>query len=290
MQRENGRKTMEIRTDLALEAKESCPGDGGEIEGVELREWENREISLKFTEVVIKDQDGSEAMGKPIGTYLTLEAPKLAEKDDGFHREVSEELAAQIRKLLKKHHVWRDEADERNAPAVLVIGLGNRDATPDALGPLVIGNLEVTRHLSMEYGKEFCARNGYPVLSGLVPGVMAQTGMETAEIIRGVIKETKPDALIVVDALAARSARRLGTTIQLSDTGIHPGSGVGNHRNGLTEELLHIPVLAVGVPTVIRETLEPDLGPMYVTPHDIDERVKTLSYTISESIHEALFR
>ena len=290
MQRENGRKTMEIRTDLALEAKESCPGDGGEIEGVELREWENREISLKFTEVVIKDQDGSEAMGKPIGTYLTLEAPKLAEKDDGFHREVSEELAAQIRKLLKKHHVWRDETEERNAPAVLVIGLGNRDATPDALGPLVIGNLEVTRHLSMEYGKEFCARNGYPVLSGLVPGVMAQTGMETAEIIRGVVKETRPDALIVVDALAARSARRLGTTIQLSDTGIHPGSGVGNHRNGLTEELLHIPVLAVGVPTVIRETLEPDLGPMYVTPHDIDERVKTLSYTISESIHEALFR
>ena len=171
-----------------------------------------------------------------------------------------------------------------------MIGLGNKEATPDALGPMVLGNLEVTRHLSMEYGREFCARNGYPILSGLVPGVMAQTGMETAEIIHGVVKETGPDALIVVDALAARSARRLGTTIQLSDTGIHPGSGVGNHRNGLTEELLHIPVLAIGVPTVIREILEPELGPMYVTPHDIDERVKVLSYTISEAIHEALFR
>ena len=289
MQKDDIKKRSEVRTDLALEVKESYPGDGGEIEGVELREWENSKISVRITEVEIKDQKGVEAMKKPMGTYLTLEAPKLAEKDDGFHREVSVELAVQIRKLLKKHHVWKEE-EEKWAPSVLIIGLGNKDATPDALGPLVLGNLEVTRHLSMEYGKEFCEKNGYPILSGLVPGVMAQTGMETSEIVRGVVKETNPDALIVVDALAARSAKRLGTTIQLSDTGIHPGSGVGNHRNGLTEELLKIPVLAIGVPTVIKEILEPDLGPMYVTPHDIDERVKILSFTISEAIHEALFR
>lgn len=342
-------KQLDVRTDLALEARESFPGDGGEIAGVEVKEWNAAEERVKVTEVVILNQKGAEAMGKPVGTYLTLEALELAEKDEDFHQEVVEELAVQIRKLMAKHHVWKNsefaetgeschESDrgeiskkrigrdgyEYRAPSVLVVGLGNMAATPDSLGPRVLENLQVTRHLSLEYGKEFCERNGYPVLSGLAPGVMAQTGMETAEIVSGVVKETRPDMLIVVDALAARSAKRLGVTIQLSDTGIHPGSGVGNHRNQLTEESLHVPVLAVGVPTVIgaaavvhdtvdalvkaledgngsmetdenvlyewvREILAPEFGPMYVTPHDIDERVKTLSYTISEAIHEALF-
>ena len=289
-----------IRTDLALEARESFPGDGGEIRGVELQEWKSSNEKIAFTEVIIKDQDGAETMGKPIGTYLTLEAAELAEKDDDFHRDVVGELAKQIQKLLQKRGVMKSTGVSFCAASVLVIGLGNIDATPDSLGPRVLENLQVTRYLSLEYGKEFCERNGYPILSGLTPGVMAQTGMETAEIVRGVVRETKPDALIVVDALAARNAKRLGTTIQLSDTGIHPGSGVGNHRNGLTEEVLHIPVFAIGVPTVISiETMVHDavggaaelqIGPMFVTPHDIDERVKTLSYTISEAIHEALFR
>lgn len=315
-------KRLEMRTDLALEARESFPGDGGEIAGVEVTEWQAAKERVKVTEVVVLNQKGAAAMGKPVGTYVTLEAPELAEKDDDFHQEVVEELAGLIRKLMVKHHVWIDS--EYRAPSVLVVGLGNMAATPDSLGPRVLENLQVTRHLSLEYGREFCERNGYPVLSGLTPGVMAQTGMETAEIVNGVVKETRPDMLIVVDALAARSAKRLGVTIQLSDTGIHPGSGVGNHRNQLTEEVLHIPVLALGVPTVIgaaavvhntvealvnaldtgtagdpmepeklyewvRGILEPEFGPMYVTPHDIDERVKTLSYTISEAIHEALF-
>ena len=118
---------------------------------------------------------------------------------------------------------------------------------------------------------------------------MAQTGMETAEIIKGVIKETCPGVVIVVDALAARSVQRLGVTIQLADTGIHPGSGVGNHRNSLTEDVLGIPVLALGVPTVV-EISEAAFGPMYVAPPDIDGRVDMLSYTISEAIHEALFQ
>ncbi len=315
---------LEVRTDLALEARESFPGDGGEIKGVEVREWNAPETGIKITEVIVRDSQGARAMGKPVGTYLTLEAPGLPEKDESFHREVADELAKQIRKLMEHHHL-------RQTPSVLVVGLGNMEATPDSLGPRVLENLQVTRHLSLEYGKEFCERNGYPILSGLTPGVMAQTGMETAEIVKGVVQETRPDVILVVDALAARSAKRLGTTIQLSDTGIHPGSGVGNHRNSLTEETLHIPVLALGVPTVIgvasvvqdtvgalvealkqgretggfgaymetmapeeqfeliREVLEPQLGPMYVTPHDIDEWVKMLSYTISEAIHEALF-
>ena len=168
-----------------------------------------------------------------------------------------------------------------------------------------------------------------PVISGIVPGVMAQTGMESAEILKGIIHETKPDLIIAIDALAARSVKRLGTTIQLTDTGIHPGSGVGNHRHSLTEESLGVPVMAIGVPTVvgaaaivhdtvsamigalsksmetkgmgdfvgsmssdeqydlIRELLEPEFGPLYVTPPDFDETVKQLSYTISEGIHLA---
>lgn len=337
----------EIRTDLALEARESFPGDGGEIHGVEVREWSASGADITITEVVVMNKQGEDAMGKPIGTYLTLETPGLAEKDEDFHQEVVRELAKQIRKLMELHHLKSGSCETESAelsntrrkmkqeqcvPSVLVVGLGNMAAAPDSLGPRVLENLQVTRHLSLEYGKAFCERNGYPVLSGLAPGVMAQTGMETAEIVSGVVNETKPDLLIVVDALAARSAKRLGTTIQLSDTGIHPGSGVGNHRRGMTEEIFHIPVLAIGVPTVIgaaaviqdtigamvkalnqdkaterygtyvesldaeeqyaliREVLEPEFGPMYVTPHDIDERVKQLSYTISEAIHEALFR
>lgn len=278
---EKDKNRFGVRTDLALEEQERFRDDDVEIQGVELYEWEQKQEGIRMSQVIIKNEEGAAAMGKPVGHYLTLEAPGLAEKDDDFHKEVTQSLAEQILQLLKLHHV-------ENSP-ILVVGLGNQDATPDALGPKVLEHLQVTRHLCLEYGKEFCEKHGYPILSGLTPGVMARTGMETAEIIKGVIKETRPGVVIVVDALAARSVQRLGVTIQLADTGIHPGSGVGNHRNALTEEALGIPVLALGVPTVI-ELSEPEFGPMYVTPHDIDERVEMLSYTISEAIHEALFR
>ncbi len=278
---ENDKKWFGVRTDLALEEQERFQEDHVEIQGIEVHEWNQEQEGIRISQVIIKNEEGAVAMGKPVGRYLTLEAPKLAEKDDDFHKEVTTSLAEQILELLKLHHV-------ENTP-ILVVGLGNQDATPDALGPKVLEHLQVTRQLALEYGKEFCEKHRYPILSGLTPGVMARTGMETAEIIKGVIKETRPGVLIVVDALAARSVQRLGVTIQLADTGIHPGSGVGNHRNSLTEDVLGIPVLALGVPTVI-EISEPEFGPMYVTPHDIDERVEMLSYTISEAIHEALFR
>lgn len=278
---EHDKKRVGIRTDLALEEQERFQEDNVEISGVELHEWEHKQEGIRLSQVIIKNEEGARTMGKPVGHYLTLEAPRLAEKDDDFHKEVTQTLSEQILELLKLHHVENS--------SILVVGLGNQDATPDALGPKVLEHLQVTRHLCLEYGNEFCEKHGYPVLSGLTPGVMAQTGMETAEIIKGVIKETRPGVVIVVDALAARSVQRLGVTIQLADTGIHPGSGVGNHRNALTEEALGIPVLALGVPTVI-ELSEPEFGPMYVTPHNIDERVEMLSYTISEAIHEALFR
>ena len=327
---EDEKMQFEVRTDLALEEKESFPGDGGEVKGVSLREWSDAASDMKITEVKILDEQGAKAMGKPKGTYLTLEAAQLTEKDEDFHREISEELACQLKKLVDQ--TCQGKLSEGKGPVhVLVVGLGNQSVTPDSLGPEVIGNLQVTRHLWSQYGEEFCRDKNFPVISGIVPGVMAQTGMETAEILKGVISETKPDLLIAIDALAARSVRRLGTTIQLTDTGIHPGSGVGNHRHSLTFESLGIPVLAIGVPTVvgaaaivhdtvntmirtlasnastkgmgnfmeemnsdeqyelIRELLEPEFGSLYVTPPDIDETVKQLSFTISEGIHGAFF-
>jgi len=246
---------FEIRTDLAVEQRESFPGDGGEISGVSLREWCEGKGQIKLTEVKILDEHGAAAMGKPQGTYLTLEADQLAEKDEDYHGEVSAELAEQlkqlIKSLMKKEKRASDESLSLKNLNILVVGLGNPSVTPDALGPKVLGNLEVTRHLNQQYGGDFCQKHKLPVLSGIIPGVMAQTGMETAEIVKGVIRETNPDLLIVIDALAARSIRRLGTTIQLTDTGIHPGSGVGNHRHSLTRESLGIPVVAIGVPTVV---------------------------------------
>lgn len=263
-------------------------------------------------------------MGKPVGTYLTMEAMALNRTDEKGHSEISDLLAEQIKELTEA--MIKGKA----VPSVLVVGLGNASVTPDALGPEVLGNLQVTRHLTGQYGKDFLKDRNLSAVSGIVPGVMAQTGMETAEILRGIIEETKPDLVIAVDALAARSVRRLGTTIQLTDTGIHPGSGVGNHRHSLTKESLGVPVMAIGVPTVvgaaaivhdtvsalirtltrsestkqtgkwmeemdpeeqyelIRELLEPEFGPMYVTPPDIDRRIKELGFVISEGIHRAL--
>lgn len=320
----NGTGNFEIRTDLALEEKESFPGDGGEIRGVSLREWRGEENDMKFTEVRILDEAGAKAMGKPMGTYLTLEADQLSRKDDDYHEEAARELGRQVEKMLQG-------MTGKDHPSILTVGLGNHMVTPDALGPRVVEQLQMTRHLDQQYGEGFCREHNLPVLSGIVPGVMAQTGMETAEILKGVIRQARPDVVIAVDALAARSIRRLGTTIQLTDTGIHPGSGVGNHRSSLTLESLGVPVMAIGVPTVVGaaaivydtvdtmiqtfnrhratrgmgsmlesmnadeqyrlicELLEPEFGALYVTPPNIDELVGRLSFTISEGIHGALY-
>lgn len=269
---------FEVRTDLALEQRESFPGDGGEVSGVSLREWHEDKSSVKLTEVKILDEHGATAMGKPQGTYLTLEADQLAEKDEDYHAEVSEELAKHIKKLIES--LMKQETREKGRASchvkdlkILVVGLGNPSVTPDALGPKVLNNLQVTRHLNQQYGESFCRKNKLPILSGIIPGVMAQTGMETAEILKGVIHQTQPDMLIVIDALAARSIRRLGTTIQLTDTGIHPGSGVGNHRHSLTRESLGIPVLAIGVPTVV--------GAAAIVHDTVNTMIQTLSQSMS---------
>lgn len=308
-----------IRTDLALETKESFDSDQVEIPGVILEEYELQEQELKITKVQITTENSAKVMNKPIGTYITIEAPNMSEVDDSYHPEVSRELSRHIKDMLP----------EKQELSVLLVGLGNELVTPDALGPYTIRNLHITRHLIMEYGP-FADENNNILISAIVPGVMAQTGMETMEILKGIIEETSPDCMIAIDALAARNAKRLNRTIQIADTGIHPGSGVGNYRKGLNRETLGIPVIGIGVPTVvdaativhdtmevfmgtleqsetlksisetlksytqaekyelIHELIAPNLHGMFVTPKDIDETVKRLSYTISEGLNMTL--
>ena len=275
---------FQVRTDLALEARESFEEDDVEIRGVSIDESYDEERDIRVTKVCIETENGAKAMGKPVGTYITLEAPGLSEPDEGYHR------AEYLRELL----------GTEEEKSVLVVGLGNRDVTPDALGPETVGNLLITRHVVREYGKVALGKEKVHLVSGIVPGVMAQTGMETFEIIKGIIEETGPDVVVAIDALAARSSKRLNRTIQISDAGIYPGSGVGNHRNSLTQESLGIPIVAIGVPTVVdaatiiydatgdRNAISPNLNTMFVTPKDIDETVKRLSFTISEALNIAL--
>ena len=295
-----------VGTDLAVESKEKFEKDHVEIKGVSIHEEYQEELDLRTTLLRIETDHGARVMEKPRGTYITMEAPNLIVPDEDYHREISQELAHHLKELL---HLEEEQS-------VLVVGLGNRDITPDALGPRVIQNLKITRHIVKEYGKAGMGEEKVHLVSSLVPGVMAQTGMETMEIIRGVIAETKPDVVIAIDALAARSMKRLNCTIQITDTGINPGSGVLNFRTGLNQESLGIPVIGIGVPTVVDaativhdaiahllesleeaemeeflgELITPRLHSMFVTPKDVDETVKMLSYTISEGLNLAFDR
>lgn len=299
--------SFQIRTDLALEARESIEETEGEIRGVRYEEQYDEEKDITITRVMIDTKNGAKAMGKPIGTYVTMEVPRMQDPDEDYHREISEELAEQLRRIIPNGN---------EEQAILVVGLGNRDVTADALGPHVVDNLFITRHVVKEYGKAAYSVDRIHLISSIEPGVMAKTGMETAEIVKGVVNQTRPDVLIVIDALASRSIKRLNRTIQITDTGIQPGSGVGNHRNALTKESLGIPVIAIGVPTVVdaativgdalerltKESADIDsnirlgefpkamaeLGNMYVTSKDIDAVIKRLGYTVSEGINIAL--
>ena len=292
-----------IRTDLALEATERFTEENVEIRGVEISEDYDEEKDVRTTVVKITTENGARTMGRPQGNYITIEAPGLSMSDEDYHREISEKLALHLKKLL---HLEREQS-------ILVVGLGNSAITADSLGPHVVDNLYITRHMIREYGLKSMGKERMHRVSGIIPGVMAQTGMETSEIVQGIVAETKPDVVIAIYALAARSTRRLNRTIQITDTGINPGSGVGNHRVGLTEENLQVKVIGIGVPTVVdaativrdsmahlldaleetdqkeflEEMISPHLHTMFVTPRDVDETVKYLSYTISEGLNIA---
>lgn len=239
-------RNYSVRTDLALEERERFASDNVEIQGVVLEEDYDEEREIRTTRVEICTENGARAMGKPVGIYLTLETPDLALPDEETHLNIARKLSGHIRELIRRN-TGRNEKDL----SVLVAGLGNRSVTPDSLGPCVADHLNVTRHIIREYGKYAMDKEYVNLVSAIVPGVMGQTGMESTEIVRGVVDETHPDLVIAVDALAARSSRRLNRTVQIADTGINPGSGVGNHRSGLTEKTLGVPVIGIGVPTVV---------------------------------------
>ncbi len=235
-----------IRTDLALEEKERFESDHVEVPGVVLEENYDTEHEIRITKVKIETENGAKIMCKPAGTYLTLEAPNMAVPDEEYHREISKQVAAYLAELIAELKL-----PCKQELSVLIVGLGNRQVTPDSLGPEVVDHLVVTRHIVKEYGKYAMGMENANQISALVPGVMGQTGMETVEIIKGVVDQIKPDLVIAVDALAARNTRRLHRTIQIADTGIHPGTGIGNRRGGLTKETIGVPVIGIGVPTVV---------------------------------------
>lgn len=311
-----------IHTDLAVENKERFQGNDTEISGVKVYEKYDERYGVKLTKVEIVSPKGANIMGKPMGKYVTIEAIEFDYKDYDLDRK------KQLGKVLARELFYMlpvKKKDEIKELSVLVVGLGNKDVTPDALGPYVIANLEVTRHIFMLKNNHGRSKG----ISAMIPGVMAQSGMESAEMVEGIAKQIKPDVVICVDALAAGSTKRLSSTIQLADTGINPGAGIGNHRKGIDKENLGVPVIAIGIPTVIhaativsdtmdeiikvlselpdmkgnggfevlksfndtekhklvRELLEPRVADMFVTPKDIDESIRFMSETVAYGIN-----
>ena len=295
-------------TDLAVEIQEECSGRQGEIPGVVLEQYKEDGKGIRVTKIQIQTADGAKRMGRPIGNYMTLESADKEHSDEHSDKNLSGTklpdtnlLASYINGLLPS-----------SAHSFLIVGLGNANMTADALGPLTIEKMAqsgMASHTSM-----------------IVPGVFAQTGMESSEIIQGIVQQTSPDCIITIDALAARSAFRLGTTVQLTDTGIRPGSGVGNARKGITKENMKIPVIAIGIPTVvsaaaivsdamdslkqigynetilgsiamldkeeyyqlISEVFAPELGSLFVMPKNLDEELDTMSSLLAASLSQVI--
>jgi len=300
-----------ISLDLALEANELVRGaTRQEIPGV--REIKEQTAAGTFTTVEILNEQGAKLLGRPPGSYLTLEAPDLKVNNSEKHSVISSIVAQKIRLTIGKMGLGDDAH-------VLIVGLGNRDATPDALGPRVVEKCLITRHLYHYAPPE--THQGLRPVSALAPGVLGITGIETAEIIKGVVERIQPTAVIAIDALAAQSVERISTTIQMADTGISPGSGVGNKRATLNPEFLGIPVLAIGIPTVVHaaviifESFEavstivpnfwhmatPDIikqladkmlapfdGQLTVTPKEIDDLIANTSTVLASALNQAL--
>lgn len=290
------------RTDLAVEAFDG--ENQAEFPGVDVNRWETGGVTL--TEVVIRDANAAETLNKAEGRYLTLESPMLRKRDPDVRRAMAALLSEELSRLLP-------ERDDHSC--ALVIGLGNRQITPDALGPAVIDRTLVTRHLSDHL---FPMSDMRPV-SAIAPGVLGVTGIETMDIVESLTRLLKPGAVICVDSLAARDSSRIGATLQLTDTGIQPGAGVGNHRRALNRESVGAPVIAIGMPTVIhaaalardafewldrqsgddaphddaladmeRSLLDTELGDMIVTPREIDSLIQDAAGIIAAGINRAL--
>lgn len=276
------------RTDLALEARELCQESSEKttkLHGV--KATKRRQEGYFITVVDVLSPQGAQQLGKPQGTYCTIDLTTFWERKADFFPRAVRVIAHHLEQMLPQ------------SGSILVVGLGNRAMTPDAVGPKTVQHLLVTRHLHQQGGMFASFR---PV-SALTPGVLGTTGMETLESVRGVVSQTNPSAVIVIDALAARKMERLCNTVQISDTGLIPGSGVGNHRQGLNRESLGVPVIALGVPTVVdsvtlcMDALDQVSAPhpdweqvphMMVTPQDIDAQVTDVSKLLGYAITYAL--
>ena len=282
-----------IRTDLAMEA-EALRQKSSEIPGV--RASREPRGSFFVTVVEVLDGRGEEALGKPVGTYVTVELDAFLRREENAFSEAAALLAEELRRMLQL---------EKNGNC-LVVGLGNRDITPDAVGPDTVDCVMVTRHLTERMPEEFAA---FRPVSAVCSGVLGTTGIESGDLVRAVTEQVRPAAVIVIDALASREPQRLCRTVQIADTGIVPGSGVGNARQAINQETLGVPVIAVGVPTVVdAATLTVDLaaragadlnaadfgdaGSMIVTPRDIDKNVrdiaKLIGYGLNLALHDGL--
>lgn len=299
---------MEKRTDLAMETRESFPKNHVEVQGVLLEKRKCLDGKVLVTTVEIRDEKGSRAMRKPKGTYVTVESclmkEQIWEEREPLLLCICDELERMIHSLKQEN--------------VLIIGLGNRAVTSDSLGPKMTDELLITRHYKQEFGEEFLKENQYGCVSAIAPGVMAQTGIETSELLVGIVKQIKPDLVIAVDALASRSVSRLCTTVQITNTGIAPGSGVGNRRKELNQKNLGVPVIAIGIPTVvdaetiigdhlehvlekqgysageiecfINEILEEEAEKVMVTPKDIDSSICQLSQDLAYILNHCFQR
>ena len=285
------RSPRAIRTDLAAEARELWRENQGEKEalpGVEVTE--TVEQGFAVTALRVLDKRASEELCKPIGNYVTVAFDALLRREEDAFPRAAEVLSAHLRALLAL----------RGGERVLVVGLGNSAITPDAIGPETVSSLLITRHLKARMPEAFGA---FREVAAVCAGVLGTTGVESADLVAAVTERIRPDRVIAVDALAARRAERLCRTVQLTDTGIVPGSGVGNHRSALSRETLGVPVLSVGVPTVVdAATLAAEYGAqpeqngaapeMIVTPRDIDRCVhdaaKLIGYAINLALHDGL--
>ncbi len=240
---ETNENMFQVRTDLAIEAKdmyvEKETQAEEQIKGVQLKEREENGIKISYVDI---DEEGSGLIGKKPGSYVTIYADGVKKQDTKSQEHAAKILARELENLLEKNNIPKDGTG-------LVVGLGNWNVTPDALGPMTVEKVLVTSHLfKLEHQS---VSEGYRPVGAVTPGVMGVTGIETSNIIFGIVEKFQPDFVIAIDALASRSIERVNETIQLSDSGIHPGSGVGNKRKELSKETLGVPVLAIGVPTVV---------------------------------------
>ena len=308
-----------FRTDLAIERRDlyrSANNIENEIEGIETEKEENNE-NITTTRVKVTNEKGEQAIGKPVGTYITIDMKNLKIAGNDEIQQASEIVTKELKNLIDKH--TNKEGD------ILIVGLGNVYVTPDSLGPKVVKDIDITRHL-LRYAPQYLEKDTRPI-SAIAPGVLGTTGIETMEVIKGIVENIKPKLIIVIDSLASKSIERISSTVQIADTGIVPGAGVGNTRNEISEKTLNIPVIAIGVPMVvdaatiasdsidlfieklqseaqsneylnqlketnkydlIREALIPKDYNLIVTPKEIDELIENMKDVVARGINFAV--